>query len=472
MRACLGIHVGAGIGLLCLTLPGITPASAQQAPTPTTPPENSETEHGYHPGQKGGLPYEFGFQATLIDQQLFKFHSPYEGPNSLRSRSENEKTDTYTLYLGARLTRGLEVYVDPEMARGNSVSEALGLAGFTNGDVIRQGGFGLAMDPYLARYLVRYTVATGHGQEKIEPGENQIAGMRPAHRLVVTAGKVGTTDIFDVNSYANSTRTQFMNWALINSAAYDYAADTRGYSKGIALEWVHPDWALRLGRFQMPTVANGPDLQKNLERFHGDQIELELHPHLLRHKPPFVVRLMGYANVAHAGNYRDALALARQTGTTPDITMAARNSAVKVGFNLNFEQALGDDGTTGLFGRYGWNDGATESFAYTEAERSACLGFQLSGMHWRRKDDHLAIALVQNDLTAAHRDYLAAGGLGFILGDGKLNYGSEQIVETYYNYQLARPLTLSLDYQFINNPGYNRDRGPVSVLSFRAHLEF
>lgn len=467
-KAYWGIPGAAGIALLWLSLAAVQPAPAQE-PAPSTPPEDKETQPGYHRGQKSGLPYELGLQATLIDQQLFKFRSLYEGPHSLLSRNENEKTDSYTLYAGVRLTRGLEVFVNPEMVRGNGLSTGLGLAGFTNGDVVRNPALG--MDPYLARYFVRYTLATGHGEEKIAPGENQIEGLRPTHRLVFTAGKLGTNDIFDVNSYANSTRTQFMNWALINNAAYDYAADTRGYAQGAAIEWIHPDWAVRIGRFQMPKVANGIDLQKNLEHFHGDQIELELHPPLLRHQSPLVVRLLGFVNVAHMGNYRAALALARQTGGPPDITRVERNSAIKYGFGLNFEQGLADNGATGIFGRYGWNDGATESYAYTEVERSACLGFQLSGAHWHRKDDRFALALVQNDLSAAHRDYLAAGGLGFLLGDGKLNYGSEQILETYYNYQVAKPLTFSLDYQFINNPGYNRDRGPVSVLSFRVHLE-
>ncbi|HLK61125.1 MAG TPA: carbohydrate porin [Chthonomonadaceae bacterium] len=455
--------------LALMALPGLR-AAAQEAPMGDTPSEDDTTKLGYHPGQKSGLPYELGLQATLIDQNLFKFRSLYQGSNSLLARNENEKTDTYTVFAGVRMTRGLEFFVNPEMARGNGINTGLGLAGFINGDVVRNPALG--MDPYLARYFVRYTLSTGQGQEKIEPGENQIEGMRPTHRLVLTAGKIGVPDLFDTNTYANNTRTQFLNWALINNAAYDYAADTRGYTLGAALEWIHPDWAVRIGRFQMPKVANGIDLQENLSRFHGDEVELELHPHLLRKRAPMVVRLLGYANVAHMGNYRDTLALAKRTGTTPDITTTERNDAIKYGFGINFEQPLGDDGDTALFGRYGWNDGAAESFAYTEVDRTFCLGGQLSGKRWRRPGDRLAIAFVQNDLSAAHRDYLAAGGVGFLLGDGTLSYGPERIIETYYSYQVARPLSLALDYQFIANPGYNQDRGPVSVISVRAHLEF
>ncbi len=455
-----------GFGLCALLTPGVVRAQA----TPT--PQRNTAQASLPPTaeKKPLLPYELGLQVTLIDQNLFKFHSPYSGANSLLARNENELSDTYTLYAGVRLTRGLELFVNPEMARGNGVSQALGLAGFTNGDVIRNPTLG--MEPYLGRYFVRYTLATGKGEEKITPSENQIEGMQPTHRLVFTNGKFGASDIFDVNSYANSTRTQFMNWALLNNAAYDYAADTRGYSRGYAVEWVNPDFAVRFGLLAMPLVANGPDLAENLTHARGEQIEVETHPKLLRHKGPMIVRLLAYRNIATMGDYRQALMLAQQSGTTPDITATRRSNRNKFGFGLNLEQPLGEEGATGLFARYGWDDGATESFAYTEVDRSLSVGGQLSGKRWHRPEDRVALAFVQNDLAAAHKEYLAAGGIGFLLGDGKLNYGSERIVETYYSYQVAKPLALALDYQFINNPGYNRDRGPVSVLSVRAHLEF
>src|SRR5579871_2783897 len=358
LNACSKLRMAAGLGLVWLSLTAIQPIQAQNEPPPSTPPENNPTKLGYHRGQKSGLPYELSLQITYIDQQLYKFHSPYEGTNSLHAYNENEMTDTYTLYMGARLTQGLEAYVNPEMAWGKGLSTGLGLAGFTNGDIVRNPSLGSA--PYLARYFLRYNIATGHGEEKITPGENQIEGLRPTHRLVLTGGKLAANDIFDVNSYANSTRTQFMNWALINNAAYDYAADTRGYTMGIAAEWIQPDWAFRVGRFEMPTVANGILMHANLSRFHGDQAELELHPRLLPRKTPAIVRLLSYVNVAHMGDYAAALALARQTGTTPDITKTERNDAAKYGFGLNVEQALADDGATGVFGRYAWNDGATE----------------------------------------------------------------------------------------------------------------
>lgn len=454
------------------TLLAAVPAQAQREPAvpPSQPGENPTKEPSGE--AKADRPYELGLQSTVILQHAFRFHSPYQGANSFRSHNETELSDTYTLYLGWRPARNVELYLNPEMARGQGLSQALGIAGYVNGDVIRNPALG--QEPYLARYFARWTVPLhGGGTEKIEPGENKIGGTAPAHRLVFTAGKLGTNDLFDLNRYANSTRTQFLNWALINGAAYDYAADTRGYSQGAAVEWVHPKWVLRLGSFQMPRIANGPELATNLGTSRGDQVELELRPKLLRGKgEPAVIRLLGYRNLAHMGRYRDALNQAHGTGRPPDITAVERSGAEKLGFGINVEQPLADDGETGLFGRLTWNDDQTESFAFTEAGGSLSLGGQLSGARWGRPKDRLGVAVVQSGLSRAHRAYLAAGGVGFILGDGRLSYGPEQILEAYYSHQLNKYFSVSADYQVINHPGFNRDRGPVSVIGLRLHLEY
>jgi high affinity Mn2+ porin len=454
--ACLALFAGANG---CY----ISSALAQQ----TAPAASSVDDSNYHPGQHSGMAYELGFQATLIDQNLFAFRSPYSGVNSLRARNENEKSDTYTLYAGVRLRKGIEFYVNPEMARGNGIGEALGLAGYTNGDVIRNPALG--MEPYLGRYFARFTLATGHGNEKVAEGENQVASTRPTHRLVASVGKLATSDIFDINSYANSTRTQFMNWSLINNGAYDYAADTRGYSQGMAIEWVNPGFAVRIGRFAMPFVANGPDLAQNLTKTYGDQVEVETHPRLCPKLDPAIVRTLAYRNVADMGSY--AFALASAGGGVPSIIATRAPGRVKFGYGLNMEQPLGDAGATGLFSRLGWNNGTTETFAYTEVDRTFGLGGQISGARWKRSADKAAMAFVQNDLSAIHRSYLAAGGTGFLLGDGRLNYGPERIFEAYYTRQINRQIGCTLDWQTIWNPGYNADRGPVNVLSFRVHLE-
>ena len=455
---------GVAIGSICALFCSVHPVAAQQAPTKT----QSSTEK-----KPETAPWEwFGItgQVTATLQSLFPFHSPYEGANSLPSRAETEISHTYTLYLGARLSQNLEAYLDPEMARGKGIGEALGLAGFTNGDVIRNPTLGEA--PYLGRYFGRWTISTQPGREKVEKGDNVLAGMRPTHRIVITGGKFGSNDIFDTNSYANSTRTQFMNWSLLNAAAYDYAADTRGYTQGVSVEWVHPDWALRLGSFQMPTVSNGTDLAGDLVHSRGDQIEIELHPLLLKTSGSTIVRLLAYRNLAAMGNYRAALQQGLSAGTIPDITAVRRKGAVKYGFEINFEQPLCDNGDTGVFGRYAFNEGRTETFAYTEADRSLSLGVQVSGKRWRCSRDHVGIAYAQNDLSSPHKEYLEAGGQGFILGDGRLNYAPEQILEAYYTFGVSRLVGLSLDYQFIAHPGYNQDRGPVSVVSLRLHLAF
>lgn len=447
------------------------PAQGQEEKPPTARPI---------PALNPDARFDYQGEATFILQELFKFRSPYEGAGSFRSRNEAELSDTYTLFLGARLARNIEVYVNPEIAWGNGVSKGVGLAGYVNGDLIGQPS--LRPEPYLARYFVRWRIAMPHvgrhagGEdertEQTGRAANVIAGAVPAHRVVVQVGKFGVSDVFDVNSYANNPRTQFLNNAFGNNLAYDYAEETRGYGLGASVAWVNPGFAVRFGSFAMPTTAGGPDLAYNLTRDHGEQLEVELHPQLLRApKPPFVLRLLGFRNTGTMGRYRDALAL-QQPGMAPDLAASRKHGAVKYGFGLNVEQALGDGGDTGVFARLGWNDGAEESFAFAEADRSLSFGGQLSGAHWGRKDDRIGAAFAQAGISAMHRDYLAAGGQGLSLGDGRLRYGSERLIEAYYSYQVAKALAVSLDYQYVMNPGYNRDRGPASLVAVRAHLSF
>jgi high affinity Mn2+ porin len=287
---------------------------------------------------------------------------------------------------------------------------------------------------------------------------------------VLTAGVLSAADVFDTNRYAGSTRTQFLNWTFINDTAWDFAADTRGYTRGAAAEWIMPAWAVRVGAFQMPAIANGLDLDSDVLHAHGEQLEVEVHPTLITGRSA-VVRLLAYQNHARMGSYREALALAARTGAVPDVTLTRRTNARKYGFTVNAEQPLTDDGDTGLFARAGWNDGSTETFCYTEADWTASLGAQIAGTWWGRQPDRLGIAAGANGLSDAHADYLAAGGVGFELGDGRLRYRPETIVEAYYLLQLVRWVGLTVDYQFIADPGDNRARGPVSVVSLRLHLE-
>ncbi len=422
--------------------------------------------------------YDYQGEATFILQNMDRFYSPYEGTNSLRSRNETELSHSYTFYLGARLVKNVEVYINPEIAWGNGISEGFGLSANGNGDVLGQPS--LRPYPYLARYFVRWRIPMKHigphsGKEE-GPAEqtgrapNIIAGTIPAHRIVLSVGKMAVNDIFDVNSYAGNPRTQFLNNAFNSNLAYDYAQETRGYNLGITANWVNPDWSARIGSFSMPTVPGGADLAYNVNNAHSEQFEFEIHPRILRTpRPAAILRLLAFRNVGSMGSYRDALST-EPLGMPPDLA-PVRKGAAKYGVGLNFEQALADGDDTGVFGRIGWNDGGTESGNF-ETDSFLSIGGQLSGVHWHRKEDRVGFALAQSDLSGAHRDYLAAGGLGGLVGDGKLRYDSERILEAYYSYQYSKHLTLSLDYQYVTNPGYNKDRGPVSFVGLRAHVPF
>jgi high affinity Mn2+ porin len=444
------------------------------APAPADAPPISGQPQGHQAAPTTDLePFQVNGQVNVIAQTVGRFRSPYAGPNSFLARRESEASETYTLFFGSRLRPNFELYADGELAAGKGLSSAFGIAGFVNNDVIRNPT--LSQEPYLSRYFVRYTISLGKGVQTVEGSQNQVAGMLPSDRLVISAGKVSVPDFFDVNSYASSSHTSFVDWVLVNTGAWDYPADTRGYTRGVVVESIHPAYAVRVGLFQMPSVANGINLASRIDINRGDNLEVELHPVIFRKLvAPLVLRLLAYRNLARMGSYAESIAQARAMGgAVPVIQDTAKDARRKVGYGLNFEQSLGDKGNTGIFGRYSSDDGKTESFAYTEVDRHLSGGIQLSGAHFlHRPNDHVALAFAQNQLSNDHRDYLAAGGLGFLLGDGQLNYGPERILEAYYSYSLTKGVTLSPEFQHIVNPGYNRDRGPINVTGIRFHAEF
>jgi len=410
-----------------------------------------------------------GAQLNFIGQRLQPLHSPYAGPLSLKSGGDTEMSQAFGVYLGARVVGGLAAYLDVEMIRGNGVSHASGLAGVTNGDVVRQGSASLGKGPYVARAFLRYSVGLGGaGRDTLARGQDQVAQVLPARRLEFDAGKLAVTDLLDVNRYANSTRTQFENWALFQNSAWDYPADTRGYSLGAVVAWITPRWQLRAAAFEMPTMANGNTLDSNLGRAQGDAVELTVLPG----GAGTVVRLLAYLNHARMGSYADAIRIAQGSGQPPDIVADDAPGRAKYGFGLNVEQPLADDGETGAFARWGWSDGRNESFAFTEVDRHLSGGLQISGVRWRRSRDVFAVAVADHALSDLHREYLELGGHGFLLGDGRLNYGHERIVEAYYRVQIGRFVQLSPDVQQIWNPGYNRDRGPATVVGFRLNARY
>jgi len=415
-------------------------------------------------------PQLLGMQATIIYQDMPAFPNPYEGPNSLtfENGEGHGHTETYGVYLGSQIVPSLQAYLDIEQARGNGLSHAVGLGGITDGDVIRQGSADLGTDPYIARLYLRYLVPLSQETATVERGMDQLPGTEPVRRIEIKAGKMAATDDFDLNRYANNTRTQFMDWGLINTTAWDFAADTRGYSYGFVIALVEPSWRLAFGSYQVPTQANGNEFDGHLNKARGDNLELTLKPN----QQGTVVRLLAYRNQARMGDYSEANAIGAASSSTPNITADERLGRSKYGFGINVEQPLADDGETGAFARIGWNNGHTEDFMFTEVDRSLSTGVQVSGIHWGRTDDRVGIAYVWHGLSPEHRAYLAAGGLGFILGDGRLNYGLEQILETYYRVQLGRYAQAGPDFQYIQNPGYNRDRGPVEVYSLRLRLSY
>jgi high affinity Mn2+ porin len=402
-------------------------------------------------------------QATWIDQYHPSFDSPYEGPNSLAGDSEADRTFSYSAYLGFRISADTELYYNPELFQGHGLSNTLGLAGFPNGEAVKAAFPNLHYNT--SRLFVRETFGLGGETEKVEDDQNQVAGVRDVDRITLTVGKFAASDFFDDNTYSHDTRTQFMNWALWESAAWDYPADIVGYTAGAVAEWNTRDWELHYGIFMMSTVSNGARLDYHLLDAHGQILQFDRRYTLgglagtLR---PFV-----YWNEARMGNYADAL----ESPDIGDALIQSRAYRSKVGFGVSWDQELTKD--LGVFARLSWDDGRTESFEFTEVDRSAAAGLSLNGGRWYRKDDTLGVAGVVNGIAPSHQAYLAAGGTqGLILGDGALSYGPEEILETYYSVQAAKWLSISPDFQYAVHPGYNRARGPVTIYAVRAHVEF
>ena len=406
------------------------------------------------------------FQATYVYQSKRILPAGYSGQNSLRTAQERSYSFTSTAALGYRPWSNGEVYFNPEVALGVPLSGLTGLGGFSNGEIARVSGPSPTL--YRARLFARQTIGLGAGRESVEGDANQLAGSMDKRRVVLTVGNLSVIDIFDDNAYSHDPRTQFMNWSIMTPGAYDYAADARGYSAGIAIEYFHDEWAVRAGRFAQPREPNQLPLEYRLTRHYGDQIEIE-HAHKV-YEQPGKIRLLAYRNRALMSRYEDALDPANQTGPVPSLADVRSRDRTKRGFGINLEQAIGPD--LGAFLRSMWSDGRTETYAFTEIDRSFSSGMILRGNRWRRALDSVGLALSRNGLSAQHRNYLARGGLGFFIGDGRLDYRAEQIFETFYSYGINKTNQVSIDYQRIANPAYNADRGPVTIVSLRLHTEF
>ena len=407
-------------------------------------------------------PFALQAQTTLVYQANGAFRSPYSGANSLKAVSEGRETWDATLYAGARPWRGAESWINPEVDQGFGLSNTLGVAGYLSGEAYKVG----AARPYLKlqRLFFRQTIDLGGKVETVESDQNQMAGARTADRLVVTAGKLGVPDIFDSNNYAHDPRHDFLNWSLLDTGSFDYAADAWGYSIGAAAEWYVGAWTLRAGLFDLSDVPNSTKLDARFLQYQTD-LEVERRYRIGGHDGS--AKLTGFLNRGRMGAYGDAIAVAARTGQPAD-TAIVRHYASRSGLSLDIQQEISP--VLGGFVRTGLSGGAREPYEFADIDRTIAAGLSLKGSGWRRGGDTLGLAVVVNGISDAHQRYLAAGGLGILIGDGRLPHpGAEEILETYYDVAALKSVHLSLDYQFVEHPAYNRDRGPVSALGLRLH---
>jgi hypothetical protein len=424
-----------------------------------------------------GTRYWVSGQANSIFQMHGHFRSPYEGANSLQDSFETKASEVATLYLGYQLQPNsrydTDFIVDIENAGGRGISQALGLAGATNLDVVRNPT--LSSLPYLARGEIHQTIGLTDEMVDQDRGIFALATKVPVRRFDIRIGKMSLPDSLDVNSIGTDSHLQFTNWTIDNNGAWDYAADTRGYTVAGILEYDDRNWSALYAIAAMPTVANGLDLDWAISRANGQNWEFELRKGLfspmLDAKRKGAIRVLSFVNHAHMGDYRQSVQqyLSGKIAT-PDITQSERFGAVKYGFGLNTEQEVTD--SLRVFGRFGWNEDQHESFAYTEVGQTVLVGGDYNGKDWKRTNDKVGVAFVSNAIKRDHQNYLHFGGLGFLLGDGNLNYGRENILEWYYNAHLWRGLYAMGGGSYVDNPGYNRDRGPVYVPTVRAHIDF
>lgn len=406
----------------------------------------------------------FHFQLTTVTQHKFAMHAPYTGANSLTGNKEDASTLTATIFWGQKLWKNAAVYINPEVAGGSGVSGAHGIAGFTNGEAFRVGNPSPTI--YLARAFFQQTISLSNEVGNVGEGANDVYKEKSTRYIDIVLGKFSVADYFDKNTYSHDPRSQFLNWSLMSNGGWDYPANVRGYTWGGVIEYGSPAFSVRIGSVMVPTEANGNVMDKNINKANSSMIELEK-PFQINRRPG-TIRLLSFYTQTHMGSYVQAI---QQNPTAPDITATRKYGRTKYGFGINVEQELAKG--VGLFARASWNDGRNETWAFTEIDRSASLGLLFDGSLWKRADDTFGIGSVINGLSSYHRDYLAAGGYGFIIGDGQLNYGREWATEIFYRANLfSDAFYVTPHYQFVSNPAYNKDRGPASILGLRVHVEF
>jgi len=417
--------------------------------------------------------WSYHFQLTIISQTHSGFRSAYSGMNSLADTVEPAaESITSTLFLGKKLWKGASFYFNPEISGGKGLSYAVGVAGALNGETYRIGN----PEPqiFIARAYYQQHIPLGNTTyETIADDVNQVRELLPKDRLTISAGKFAISDFFDDNQFSKDPRSQFFNWSLWANGAWDYPANTRGYTMGVVAELIHPNWILRFSSVAVPKIANHPKLEYVWAKAHSETIEIEKGFKLNNRKG--TVKLLGSYTASRAPSYQQGLNALKNADTTILNVISGNElgksyGGSKYGVFLNLEQELNNE--LGFFSRVGWNDGKYASWAFTEIDQSLSLGLSLKGNKWNRQADVFGIATVINGISKDHQNFLKQGGYGFIIGDGNLNYGHETIIETFYNAMLTKSFWLTLDYQFVNNPAYNKDRGPVHVFGIRGHIGF
>src|SRR5277367_4834526 len=447
----------------CLGLTKSSNSGAQDSP----PPEASA----------GALSQAWNWhvQNTETVQGYPAFPAKYSGSNSLPSSGETRQTVSLDVMAGVRLWRGSEAHIDGLMWQGFGLGNTLGVEAFPNGEAYRIGT--APPNGNIARLFIRQTIGLGGSQEDVPDDQLTLAGKEDISRLVFTVGRFAAIDIFDHNTYANDPRTQFMNWALVNNEAWDYPADSLGETMGLAAELNQPKWTLRYGCFLLPRYPNSLTAEDQVLKWPyessaqdgpflstwGMVTEFERRYDLLTQ--PGAIRLLAYLNKANMGSYQQAI----DNPTRPADINATGKYRYKYGFGVNLEQGISEN--VGFFSRLGWNDGQNQAWMFTDVDYEASLGVSVKGKSWHRTDDTFGLGSAFGGIVKTEQEFFEAGGTGLLAGDGNLNYGWEKILEAYYNFDVWKSVQLTGDYQFISNPAFNRDRGPVSVFGARLHWE-
>ena len=444
--------------LLCIVLYVLTAHNVTAQPPDSTKPSDWSSH----------------FQLTVINQIHSGFHAKYSGMNSLSDSVEPAATSiTTTLFLGRKLWKGAAIYVNPEVSGGRGLSYSVGVAGALNGETYRIGNPEPVLS--LSRAYFQQTFPLGNTDYIDTPNaRNQVADHIPAHRITISAGKYAMSDFCDNNAYSHDPRSQFLNWSLMSNGAWDYPADTKGYTEGLVVEWYSPNWAIRLASVSVPVIANHPKMEYVFGKAQSETVELERETKIGSHTGS--IRLLFSYTQSRAPSYKAGLEAVKVNDTALLKVIDGNGEGTsygghKTGIGLNADQEITDN--IGAFARVGWNDGQYATWAFTEIDQTASAGLSFKGNPWKRADDVVGVAAVVNGISAAHQAFLKAGGYGFIIGDGNLNYGHESIIETYYNARVYDHCYFTFDYQYVTNPAYNKDRhGPVSVFAFRGHIEF